>query len=99
MIFYKLSCRQCGKKKEAKEFRHPLMSYDNGRTCIVCEDGLYEVEEAENDFTTISEGEVEIWCRSDWSSNTYERSRLTRILNGDYSIDEARADIMSFRGS
>lgn len=47
------------------------------------------------DEMSINEEEVENWCKGTVSDFTL--SRLTEILNGQYPLDEARKDILSFR--
>ncbi len=44
---------------------------------------------------TITEQEVSEWCAMPATDATL--SRLTDILNGTYSLDSAREDILSFR--
>lgn len=44
---------------------------------------------------TITEDEVRQWV--DLGTFDYSISRLTEILNGQYSLDDAREDILSFR--
>lgn len=44
---------------------------------------------------TITEDEVANWCAM--SAYDATLSRLTDILNGEYSLDSAREDILSFR--
>lgn len=47
------------------------------------------------EFETITENEVEGWCTGTISN--FMAIRLTEILNGTYSLEEARTDILSFR--
>lgn len=47
------------------------------------------------DFETITEEEVEQWCIGTISDHTI--SWLTQILKGEYSLEDARKDILSFR--
>lgn len=46
-------------------------------------------------YAEITEYEVQAWCSIPMSDATL--SRLTEILNGEYSIEDARHDILSFR--
>ena len=48
-----------------------------------------------NEFETITEEEVEEWARGIISD--YTLSRLTEILTGSYSLEDARNDVLSFR--
>ena len=51
------------------------------------------------DHTTITEQEVYEWCGQAMLDTTQERAIawLTEILNGEYSLEDAREDVMSFR--
>lgn len=51
--------------------------------------------EPNEDFKTITYDEVSEWTKGTISDFTLDR--LTEILNGQYNLDEARADILSFR--
>lgn len=44
---------------------------------------------------SITEVEVEEWCRG--TITDFTLSRLTEILNGQYDLQDARNDILSFR--
>lgn len=46
-------------------------------------------------YETITEQEVEDWCEGTISSFTLQR--LTEILTGEYPLENAREDILSFR--
>lgn len=46
-------------------------------------------------YRTITEEEVKQWCEMPMTDATL--SRLTEILNGEYTLDQARMDILSFR--
>jgi hypothetical protein len=46
-------------------------------------------------FETITEEDITKWLSYGYSD--YMLSRLTTILNGTYSLDEAREDVLSFR--
>lgn len=48
-------------------------------------------------MSKITEDEVKAWCVGTYSDHTV--SRLTDILNKDYPLEEAREDILSFRGN
>lgn len=48
-----------------------------------------------NEYETITEEEVINWCVGTFK--TYEIDRLKDILTGEYSLDEAREDILSLR--
>jgi len=57
--------------------------------------GKLNVERQEMDYKTITEEEVETWCIGTFSN--YEIARLTDILTGEYDLEEAREDVLSFR--
>lgn len=48
-----------------------------------------------NNYKSISEEEFEKWCDS--ALYDYSLIRLKDILTGEYPLDEAREDILSFR--
>ncbi len=50
---------------------------------------------SEQKIKSITEKEVERWC--DGTLSSFALQRLTDILTGEYSLDEAREDILSFR--
>lgn len=56
---------------------------------------LKEAEVKQDAYKTITEHEVHNWCSTGMSE--YTLSRLTDILNGDYSLANAREDVLSFR--
>lgn len=47
------------------------------------------------DYKTITEDEVKNWCTG--SLGFYSLERLTEILNGEYSLESARDDVLGFR--
>jgi hypothetical protein len=49
------------------------------------------------DYKTITENEVVEWAKGTIAN--YTLTRLTEILNGEYDLDEARRDILSFRAN
>lgn len=49
-----------------------------------------------NEFETITEDDLKNWDCTVFAKS-YRRDYLLEILRGEYSLDEARKDILSFR--
>lgn len=49
----------------------------------------------DEEYKTIIEEEIKYWVTG--SLGEYTLERLTEIIKGDYSLDEARRDVLSFR--
>jgi hypothetical protein len=72
-------------------------TYTEQMTGYVTEEQIYRLvpKEEKSDYTTITEDEVKNWCAGSFQYYTLER--LTELLNGQYSLEDARDDILSFR--
>lgn len=46
-------------------------------------------------FKTITDGEIKTWCDGTFTDYTFDR--LRSIIIGEYDLNEAREDILSFR--
>ena len=55
-----------------------------------------DIKESTDEYKTITKEEVDQWGVGDFGGR-YNTDYLHEILTGEYSLDEAREDILSFR--